>query len=216
VLNQLPASLNAGTPAAALAAGVEPRKVIADRITPDVNSATEAIVSHAVLYQEDPLDPHGKRYLGTVTWHVEPAAGAAPASIRADVEIDKRMKATLSLRPNIENEMPASHLMELKFNWPDDTTHADVDSLKGVTMKARESGRGAPLSALAAKVTPTFFMIALSSGDVDAKRNVMLLKGKEWFDIPIVYNGGSRAVLAIEKGAEGERAFKDAFAAWGQ
>jgi hypothetical protein len=48
------------------------------------------------------------------------------------------------------------------------------------------------------------------------KRNVQLLKGKEWLDIPIVYNTGKRAVLAIEKGAEGERAFKDAFAAWGE
>ncbi|UFZ07869.1 helicase [Bradyrhizobium ontarionense] len=222
VLNQLPVSWNAASPAAALAAGTEPRKVTAERMMPNGKSAAggdgaaEAIMSHAVLYQEDPQDPHGKRYLGTVTWHVEPAAGSVPASIKGDVEIDKRMKATLSLRPNLENEMPASHLMEVKFNWPDDPTHVGVDSLKGVSMKARESGRGAPLSALTAKVTPEFFMIALSAGDVDTKRNVLLLKGKEWIDIPIVYSGGSRAVLAIEKGADGERAFKDAFAAWGQ
>ncbi|MGC2776740.1 MAG: helicase [Bradyrhizobium sp.] len=222
VLNQLPVSWNAASPAAALAAGTEPRKVTAERLMPNGKSAAggdgaiEAIVSHAVLYQEDPQDPHGKRYLGTVTWHVEPAAGSVPASIKGDVEIDKRMKATLSLRPNLENEMPASHLMEVKFNWPDDPTHVGVDSLKGVSMKARESGRGAPLSALTAKVTPAFFMIALSAGDVDTKRNVLLLKGKEWIDIPIVYSGGGRAVLAIEKGADGERAFKDAFAAWGQ
>jgi hypothetical protein len=72
------------------------------------------------------------------------------------------------------------------------------------------------LSAQIAKVTPKFFMVALSSIDVDMKRNVQLLKGKEWLDIPIVYNTGNRAVLAIEKGAEGERAFKDAFAAWGE
>ncbi|BAM87618.1 conserved hypothetical protein [Bradyrhizobium oligotrophicum S58] len=221
-LNQLAASWNAGSPAVAQPAGTEPRKVIADRIMPDGkvgaggDGATETMVSHAVLYQEDPQDPHGKRYLGTVTWHVVPAAGTVPASIKGDVEIDKRMKATLSLRPNVESEMPASHIMEVKFNWPDDPTHVGVDTLKGLSMKARESGRGAPLSALTAKVTPEFFMIALSAGEVDTKRNVLLLKGKEWIDIPIVYSGGSRAVLAIEKGADGERAFKDAFTAWGQ
>jgi hypothetical protein len=225
-LDQLAASWNAASPAVAQPAGTEPRKVTASRIAPDAKnaaggdgaggSATEPVVSHAVLYQEDPQDPHGKRYLGTVTWHVEPATGSVPASIKGDVEIDKRMKATLSLRPNVESEMPASHIMEVKFNWPDDPSHVGVDALKGVSMKTRESGRGAPLSALAAKVTPEFFMIALSAGDVDAKRNVLLLKGKEWIDIPIVYSGGSRAVLAIEKGADGERAFKDAFAAWGQ
>ncbi|WP_315715580.1 MULTISPECIES: helicase [unclassified Bradyrhizobium] len=222
VLNRLPVSWNAASPAAA-----EPRKVIADRITPDARggaggdaittgSATETMVSHAVLYQEDPQDPHGKRYLGKVTWHVEPAAGAVPASIKGDVEIDKRMTATLSLRPNKEAEMPASHIMEIKFNWPDDPSHAGVETLKGVSMKPKEAGRGTPLTTMTAKVTPEFFMIALSAGDVDMKRNVLLLKGKDWIDIPIVYNGGSRAVLAIEKGADGERAFKDAFAAWGQ
>ncbi|WP_315771922.1 MULTISPECIES: helicase [unclassified Bradyrhizobium] len=227
VLNRLPLSWNAASPAAALPAGTEPRKVTADRITPDVRggaggdaittgNATATMVSHAVLYQEDPQDPNGKRYLGKVTWHVEPEAGAVPASIKGDVEIDKRMKATLSLRPNKETEMPASHIMEIKFNWPDDPSHVGVETLKGVSMKPKEAGRGTPLTTMTAKVTPEFFMIALSAGDVDMKRNVLLLKGKDWIDIPIVYNGGGRAVLAIEKGADGERAFKDAFAAWGQ
>ncbi|MGJ4949946.1 helicase [Bradyrhizobium sp. HKCCYLS20291] len=224
VFSQLPAFWTGGSTAVALPAGTEPRKVIADRISPDgkgatsdgATSAAELLVSHAVLYQEDPSDPRGKRFMGKVTWRVEPGAGAVPASIKGDIEIDQRMTATLLLRPNVENEMPASHIMEVKFNLPEDASRTGVDTLRGVSMKARESGRGAPLSALTAKVTPTFFMIALSAGDVDTKRNVLLLKGKEWIDIPIVYSGGSRAVLAIEKGADGERAFKDAFAAWGQ
>ncbi|GLH78826.1 hypothetical protein SSBR45G_37350 [Bradyrhizobium sp. SSBR45G] len=216
VMNQFAASWNAASPAAALPASTEPRKVTAERMMPDARSTAETLVSHAVLYQEDPQDPGGKRYLGKVTWHVEPAAGSVPASIKGDVEIDKQMKATLSLRPNKENDMPASHILEVKFNWPGDPSHAGVDSLKGVSMKAKEAGRGAALSTLTAKVTPEFFMIALSANEVDKTRNVLLLKGKEWIDIPIVYNGGSRAVLAIEKGAEGERAFTDAFTAWGQ
>ena len=222
---------SAASPAAALP-GETTGKVTADRVTPDVKLAAagdgataatttgaaggETVVSHAVLYQEDPGDPHGKRYFGTVTWHLEPGAGAVPASVKGDVKIDEQMGATLSLRRNVDSEMPASHIMEVKFNWPDETAHSGVDTIKGVSMKAVESARGAPLSAMAAKVTPKYFMIALSAGDVDMKRNVLLLKGKEWFDIPIVYSGGSRAVLAIEKGADGERAFKDAFTAWGQ
>ncbi|WP_244423324.1 helicase [Bradyrhizobium sp. ORS 375] len=229
VTSQVAVSWNAASPAAALPAGTEPRKVTAERMTPDAKStaardgasattgsAVEPIISHAVLYQEDPQDPLGKRYLGKVTWRVERAAGSVPASIKGDVEIDKQMKATLSLRPNKEADMPASHILEVKFNWPDDPGHAGVDTLKGVSMKAREAGRGSALSTLTAKVTPEFFMIALSANEVDKTRNVLLLKGKEWIDIPIVYNGGSRAVLAIEKGADGERAFADAFTAWGQ
>ena len=36
------------------------------------------------------------------------------------------------------------------------------------------------------------------------------------FDVPIVYTDGRRAILAVEKGTPGERAFKEAFAAWGE
>jgi hypothetical protein len=32
----------------------------------------------------------------------------------------------------------------------------------------------------------------------------------------VVYGDGKRAIIAVEKGAPGERAFNDAFAAWGQ
>jgi hypothetical protein len=210
-----------------------PRKIAAERITPDGKPAvaaaddhsttgagvSEPAAAHAVLYQEDPLDPHGKRYFGTVTWHVEPGAGPGPASpsaIKCDIEIDKQMNASLLLRRNSDLELPASHIMEVKFNLPDEAMHSSVDTLKGVNIKNAELARGVSLSAQIAKVTPKFFMVALSAADADMKRNVQLLKDLQWFDIPIVYSSGRRAILAIEKGAGGERAFKDAFAAWGQ
>jgi hypothetical protein len=40
-----------------------------------------------------------------------------------------------------------------------------------------------------------------------------LLKERGWFDIPVVYNNNRRAILAMEKGTPGERAFADAFTA---
>ncbi|MCK7472699.1 MAG: hypothetical protein MZV49_02220 [Rhodopseudomonas palustris] len=46
-------------------------------------------------------------------------------------------------------------------------------------------------------------------------RNRQLLKERSWFDIPLVYSNQRRAIIAIEKGSPGERAFNDAFAAWG-
>jgi hypothetical protein len=45
---------------------------------------------------------------------------------------------------------------------------------------------------------------------------LQLLKERSWFDIPLVYANQRRAIIAIEKGAPGERAFQDAFAAWGE
>jgi hypothetical protein len=39
-------------------------------------------------------------------------------------------------------------------------------------------------------------MIELSASDTDVQRNIQLLKENQWFDIPIVYINGSRAILA--------------------
>jgi hypothetical protein len=69
---------------------------------------------------------------------------------------------------------------------------------------------------LAVKVTDGYFLIGLSAVDTEMQRNLVLLKERPWFDVPIVYTDGRRAILAVEKGTPGERAFRDAFAAWKQ
>jgi hypothetical protein len=65
-------------------------------------------------------------------------------------------------------------------------------------------------------VTNNFFLIGLSAVEADQQRNIQLLKDEEWFDIPLVYTNGGRAILAVEKGPPGDRAFAEAFAAWGK
>lgn len=60
-----------------------------------------------------------------------------------------------------------------------------------------------------------FFRLAYTGGlAADMQRNVLLLKDRPWFDIPIVYKNGDRAILTLEKGAGGGRAFAQAFASW--
>jgi hypothetical protein len=73
-----------------------------------------------------------------------------------------------------------------------------------------------PLTGLAVKVTTGFFLVGLSAVDADVQHNIQLLKDKPWLDIPIVYTNSHRAILAMEKGAPGDKAFADAFAAWSQ
>ena len=65
-------------------------------------------------------------------------------------------------------------------------------------------------------MTPTFFLVGLQSGEGEAAHNIELLKDRLWFDVPIVYTNGRRAILAVEKGTPGERAFAEALKAWGQ
>jgi hypothetical protein len=65
-------------------------------------------------------------------------------------------------------------------------------------------------------VTTGYFLIGLSGAPADKERNIQLLKALSWFEIPIIYTNNLRAILAMEKGDSGERAFAQAFAAWGK
>ena len=123
---------------------------------------------------------------------------------------------TLSLRRNSDPSLPATHTIEVMFNLPVDSPSGGVQNVPGVLMKQTEQTRGVPLAGLAVKVTPGYFLIGLSSLESDMQRNIQLLKERSWFDIPIVYNNNRRAILAMEKGIPGEKAFNDAFVAWKQ
>ena len=123
---------------------------------------------------------------------------------------------TFSLRRNSDQTLPASHTIEVMFNLPADFSGGGISNVPGVLMKQAEQTRGVPLAGLAVKVTTNFFLIGLSAVEADRQRNIALLKERAWFDIPIVYNNNRRAILAIEKGTPGERAFAEAFAAWRQ
>ena len=174
-----------------------------------------------VLYEEDPADPQGKRFIGTAVWRTEtkPATAGRPPelAVRADIEIpDRKMSVTWSLRRNTDQSLPASHTIEIVFNMPNDAASGGVQNVPGVLMKQAEQTRGVPLAGLAVKVTPGFFLIGLSALEADTQRNIQLLKERSWFDIPIVYNNNRRAILAMEKGTPGEKAFNEAFASWRQ
>jgi hypothetical protein len=185
------------------------------------NQAGPTVAQRVVLYEEDPTNPQGKRYVGSAVWRTEtvsPGPGLAPElAVRADIEVPERqMTVTFSLRRNTDQALPASHTIEIMFNLPPDFAGGGVANVPGVLMKQSEEARGTPLAGLAVKVTNGFFLIGLSAVDADVQRNIQLLKERPWFDIPIVYTNGGRAILAIEKGAPGDRAFADAFAAWGK
>jgi hypothetical protein len=183
------------------------------------NQPAPAVAQRVVLYEEDPNDPQGRRFVGSAIWRTEtvsPGPGLAPElAVRADIEIpDRRMTVTWSLRRNTDKALPASHTIEIMFNLPADFPGGGISNVPGVLMKQAEQARGTPLAGLAVKVTNGFFLIGLSAVDADRTRNLQLLKDQQWFDVPIVYTNGGRAILAVEKGPPGDRAFADAFAAW--
>jgi hypothetical protein len=184
--------------------------------TPD-SEAPPAIAQTAVLYEEDSSEARGKRYEGSVRWRSELVPGpgaAAELAVRALVEIPER-RTTLSwfLRRNTDRNLAASHTVEISFNLPADFQAGGVASVPGIMMKQSEEVRGSPLAKSAVKAMKGVFTIELSAIDADVQRNVRLLKEQQWLDIPIVYTNGSRALLALEKGPPGDRAFAEVFAA---
>ncbi len=81
-------------------------------------------------------------------------------------------------------------------------------------MKSGEQTNGSRLAGATAKVTSGLFLVGLSATESDMQRNLQMLKEQPWFDIPLIYENGRRAILAFEKGAAGERAFQEAFSVW--
>ena len=209
----------AESPKDTTAPAVKPK--IADRVGQPSSDEAEPVAQRVVLYDEDPSDPKGKQYVGSVVWRTEPikASGNQPAdvAVRADIEIpDRNFKMTMSFRRNTDSSLPASHTAELTFILPQDFSAGGVANVPGILMKSNEQARGTPLAGLAVKVTDGFFLVGLSNVDTDRSRNMQLLKERSWFDVPLVYANQRRAIIAIEKGPPGERAFNDAFAAWGE
>ena len=120
------------------------------------------------------------------------------------------MAVTWALRRSADK---AAYTIETTFNLPADFPGGGIADVPGILMKQAEQAHGTPLTGLAVKVMNGFFVIGLSADDTNAQHNEQLLKECSWLDIPIVYTNGGRAILAIEKGPPGDRAFAEAFAA---
>jgi hypothetical protein len=195
---------------------------IPDRVgQPSSTEQVAPVAQRVVLYDEDPSDPKGRQYVGTVVWRTEPIKASGnqkpDIAVRADIEIpERKFKMTMSFRRNTDSSLPASHTAELTFILPPDFSGGGVANVPGILMKSNEQARGTPLAGLAVKVTDGFFLVGLSNVEADRARNIQLLKERSWFDVPLVYTNQRRAIIAIEKGPPGERAFNEAFAAWGE
>jgi hypothetical protein len=171
--------------------------------------------SGAVLTEEDDKNPYGRRYLGSATWRnemVSPGPGlATELAVHADVEIPQRqMTMAWSLRHNGDQALSGSYAIEITFNVPVNFSAGGIAGVPGVLMKQSEQAHGTPLTRNSVRMANGSFLLGLPGGDID----LQLVKGNQWFDIPIVYTNGARAIVAMEKGPSGDRAFADAFTAW--
>src|SRR5205085_6685176 len=107
---------------------------------PTAATPSAAVAQKVVLYEEDPADPNGKRFVGSAIWRTETVTagpGQSPElAIRADVEVPERKLAmTWSLRRNNDPGLPASHTVEITFKLPTDFVSGGVSNVPGILMK---------------------------------------------------------------------------------
>ena len=198
-----------------------PQAPTGDQVKSSVAAPVPLVAQPAVLYEEDPSDPNGKQYSGTVTWQTDASSstgGLAPEIVvKADLEIPQRqMSLAMSFRRNTDQTVSATHVFEFRFNVPSDPPHGEISKVQGLALKPSEKVRGTLLAGQGLRLTPGYFLVTLSPVQADMQRNLKLLKEDSWFDIMFLYSNGNRAILAIEKGTAGEQAFAQAFGQWGQ
>ena len=230
---------NSGT----LPAGLEPSPVTTTRIVvPESNetsgeqpviaqgtptqtpesSATNSgpvIAQKGFLYEEGSSRGKNTVDVGSVVWSVvqeAPGEGMPlEPAIRAKVEIGGRgLVLLVTIKRNADAALPASHLIELVFSVPDDFVGGTIDKVQRFVFKESEEARGEALVGVPATIADGIFLIALNNLPQAVERNTILMKGREWIDIPLGYRTGRRALITLEKGVPGERVFEQVFAVW--
>lgn len=174
----------------------------------------------AVLYAESKTNAAGIPHVGRAVWRAQRNAGAAANSgpaMSIDVDIpQKDLAVRISFRPETGRDAVMTHFVELRFYGANRALTDAVAEVVGVLLKNDELSRGLELVGKIVRVQPGVFLMGLSGTQADARRNLMVLRDRNWLDIPIVYKDGSRSILTIEKGETGQRAVNAMLAARGE
>jgi len=185
----------------------------------DTAVAEDDSVQRSILYEEgEESGGAGTAAQGAVVWSIEEETnleGQSQSVLSAAIEIPERdVKVDIRIKPNDDTSLPASHLVEIKYEFPESFAAGDVVNVPGLVMKPTEEARGDALIGASVKVSPGFFWIALSSLPNEQQRNLALLRERGWIDIPMLYENGKRGILTLEKGSAGEEAVEKAITAW--
>ncbi|KAB2725317.1 transcriptional regulator [Brucella intermedia] len=179
---------------------------------------TVAVGQQALLYEERGGAGSDSVERGNVVWSVieespEDGQPAQPA-VRATVTMPtSKVELKMTIRKNTDQSIPASHLIEMVFTVPEGFSGGVVDNVQRVTFKDTEQAAGNPLIAVPSKIGDNFFIVWLNDARTAQDTNLSLMRRLQWIDIPISYRNGRRALISLEKGVPGEKAFNDVLGA---
>jgi hypothetical protein len=185
--------------------------------TTTTTTSTSAVAAQrAVLYEESAATATGTTFSGRAVWRHQSKSKTSTAALLIEVEIpQKNLILEISMR-RAPDGGAASHFVEFQFFGPNRSLSDAVEDVVGILMKDDELARGIALKGQVVRVQRGMFLMGLSGTDDDVARNMKLLKDRPWLDIPIIFRGGARSILAIEKGTAGQNALNEALTTWGQ
>ncbi len=204
-----------GSAQVAEATGASRRSLVAH---PTAADAVVPVGQKAIFYEER-TNAQGFGRAGPIVWSLvqESPGGDLPAepAIRAEATIPgKNLQLRMTIKRNADRTLPASHIIEMIFLTPEGFEGGGIDNILRVAMKGSEQEAGNPLIGIPAKIADGFFLVALNDSKAEIDANLQLLGRQNWIDVPVVYKSGRRALIPMEKGIPGEKAFDEAIKAW--
>lgn len=196
------------------------RSSVSTPATTTTTPASNLFTASAILYEERKGSSQADISTGNIVWElVEQGSEAFGASglpsVRGNTRIQSRdINVRVEIMRNLDSSLPASHVIELEFKPGVLATADEVNNIAGIVTKANEQENGKLLSGAVVKVSDTLFWVAMSAQAADLASNTVALQKQSWFDIPIVFKSGKRAILTLEKGTAGTKAIDQAFVAW--
>jgi hypothetical protein len=177
--------------------------------------ATGLVAQRAIYYEQGEEGSSGRASQGAIAWERVERPQEPPA-ITARIDLPERgASVTLTFTSNADPSLPASHLIEIELDG-EESLGGPIQRVPALVLKPSEQARGQALAGAAVPVTDRLFWIALSDDPDQIGRNVSLLRDGSWFDMPIMFEDGQRALLTFEKGIPGDRVFETVLAEWSE
>ncbi len=181
---------------------------------PAASGESNLVGQRAIYYEQGANGTPGAVQEGAISWTQITQPDGAPA-IQAKIDVPERNVAvTMTMSRNLDDALPASHLIEINFDSGGAISDAQIERIPALVVKPNEQARGQPLTGAAVPVTEQLFWIALSSDSEQETQNLSLMRDGAWFDMPILFKDGTRALITFEKGIPGDQVFETVLASW--
>lgn len=97
----------------------------------------------------------------------------------------KRLEVELTVAPNNDSSLPASHLVWFLFSSPSNLDNDPPKLVQHLALKQAEPDRGNTLIGIPAQISEDKFVYVLNDFNEAVRENLSLFKTRGWIDIPL-------------------------------